>query len=162
MFRRLWAWYERHYLLNLSIATFLFLFQIFHLYWLFTDVILFKLIGRSYFFLPQASGIISIFIDYSEVPAIISTTILYFYLIRRKFSYKHLWFIFTLNIQWLHLFWITDEVVIERFAQEFELFHWSNAIAWVAILIDYLELPVIFDTSKKLYQEIKARVTPIP
>lgn len=155
MFNRFWDWYQKHYKLNLAVTAFLFALQLFHLYWLFTDVILVKLMGHSYFGLSNAWGVISTFIDYSEIPALISTNILYFHLIRQKFSYKYLWFLISLNIQWLHLFWITDEIVVEKFANEVQLFHWSNFVAWVAILIDYLEVPVILDTTKKLVNEIK-------
>ena len=155
MFNKFWDWYQRHYNLNLAVTTFLFALQLFHLYWLFTDVILFKLTGQSYFQLSSIWGVISSIIDYSEIPALISTNILYIHLFRQKFSYKYLWFLIFLNIQWLHLFWITDEIVVEKFASNVELFHWSNTAAWAAILIDYLELPVIWDTTKRLYREIK-------
>jgi hypothetical protein len=34
-------------------------------------------------------------------------------------------------------------------------------LAWIAILIDYLELPVIYDTLKKFYQSLrKERLSP--
>jgi hypothetical protein len=155
MISKFFAWYQRHYLLNLSVTTVLFLLQIFHLYWLFTDVILFKLTGESYFGLSQIWGVISTVIDYSEIPALISTNILYIHLIRQKFSYKYLWFLIALNIQWLHLFWITDEIVVDQFSTAVQLLHWSNFVAWIAILIDYLELPVMYDTAKRLLKEIK-------
>jgi hypothetical protein len=124
MFNNFWDWYEKNYKLNLAITVFLFALQLFHLYWLFTDVVLFKLTGESYFGLTRVWGVISTFIDYTEVPALISTNILYIHLLRQKFSYKHIWFLFALNIQWLHLFWITDEVVLEKFASNVRLFHW--------------------------------------
>ena len=132
MFNKFWAWYERHYKLNLAIATFLFALQLFHLYWLFTDVVIVKLTGESYFGLARIWGVISVFIDYSEIPAIISTNILYLHLIRQKFSYKYLWLLFALNIQWLHLFWITDEIVVEKFSANVKLLHWSNLAASIA------------------------------
>ncbi|HEV8601064.1 MAG TPA: hypothetical protein VGQ87_00500 [Patescibacteria group bacterium] len=155
MFNKFWDWYQRHYKLNLAITVFLFALQLFHLYWMFTDIILVKLTGHSYFMLSRVWGLISTFVDYAEIPALISTNILYLHLIRQKFSYKHLWFLFSLNVQWLHLFWITDEVVIQKFSTGAHLFHWANAVAWVAILIDYLELPVIWDTSRRLWSEFK-------
>lgn len=155
MFQKFWDWYQRHYKFNLSVTAVLFGLQLFHLYWLFTDVILLKLTGQSYFGLSHIWGVLSALIDYSEIPALISTNILYIHLIRQKFSYKHLWFLFSLNIQWLHLFWITDEIVVEKFASNIQLLHWANAAAWVAILIDYLELPVIYDTAKRLFREFR-------
>jgi hypothetical protein len=157
MFKNFWDWYEKHYKINLGVTTFLFALQIFHLYWLFTDVVLFKLTGQSHFGLPESWGLFSTLIDYSEIPALITTNILYFHLIRKQFSYKYLWFLISLNIQWLHLFWITDEIVVDQFSDTVTLLHWSNLAAWIAILIDYLELPVIYDTVKRLILEIKTK-----
>jgi hypothetical protein len=45
---RFWGWYERHYLLNVSIAACLFLLQILHLTWLGADVIALRLVDRSF------------------------------------------------------------------------------------------------------------------
>ncbi len=50
--------------------------------------------------------------------------------------------ILLINSQWLHIFWITDEILLEQGIL-------SPFLAWLAILIDYLELPVIFDTMKR-------------
>ncbi len=149
-----WNWYERHYRINLILTTFLFLLQVFHLYWLFTDVVLLRLTGHSYFLLKPIWGQFSIFFDYSEIPALISTTILYAHYLRQKFSYKHLFYLLFLNIQWLHILWITDEYVIEQLSGVGSLIHWGNTLAWIAIAIDYLELPVIFDTTKQTIKEI--------
>jgi hypothetical protein len=158
MFNKFWDWYQRHYLLNLSVSTVLFAVQLFHLYWLFTDIILVKLTGSSYFPFGEIWGIVSTVLDYSEIPAIISTSILYIHLLRQNFSKKNLFYLLFINIQWIHILWITDEIVIEKFASQFDLFHWANAAAWAAILIDYLELPVIWDTAKRLAAEIKKTI----
>ena len=155
--QKFWAWYERNFLLNLTISTLLFALQLFHLYWLFTDVILVRLTGSSYFVFPPFWGFISTFLDYSEIPAIVSTTILYLHLLRKEWSYKNLWLMIFLNIQWLHILWITDEVVVERFNSELSLFTWAIWLSWFAILIDYLELPVIWDTARRLIKEIKEK-----
>jgi hypothetical protein len=155
MFNKFWDWYQKHYLLNLSVATLLFVVQLFHLYWLFTDVILFKLTGQSYFGLNDVWGVVSTFLDYSEIPAIISSSVLYVHLLRKKWTTKNFLYLLFINIQWIHILWITDEIVVEQFSEGFNLFHWANAAAWVAILIDYLELPVIWDTTKRLVSEIK-------
>ena len=53
-----WRWYRRHYVATLVVTTGLFFFQIFHLYWLFTDVILQRITGHSYFALPCAKSMI--------------------------------------------------------------------------------------------------------
>ncbi len=159
MWNKFFEWYERNYLLNLSIAAGLFLIQLFHLYWLFTDVILVKLTGISYFIFPNIWGVVSTFLDYSEIPALITTTLLYLHLLNKKFTWKNLWYLLFINIQWVHILWITDEIVVDQFSLGFQLFHWANIVAWIAIVIDYLELPVIVDTAKKLVIEIKSRQT---
>jgi hypothetical protein len=48
----------------------------------------------------------------------------------------------------LHIFWITDEVVVAQLTGE-ALVMMPMWLSWVAIFIDYLELPVIYDTIKK-------------
>ena len=48
-FRAFWGWYERHYLINLGLATGLFLLQVMHLAWLTTDVVAARLVGQSFF-----------------------------------------------------------------------------------------------------------------
>ncbi|HYE22768.1 MAG TPA: hypothetical protein VD998_04235 [Verrucomicrobiae bacterium] len=155
MFNKFWGWYERNYKFNLVFTSFLFLLQIFHLYWLFTEVILFRLTGRSFFFLEPIWGQLSILFDYSEIPALISTSILYIHFLRQKFTYKSLLYLIFINIQWLHLFWITDEYVFEHLVEQGDLIEFTPWLAWVAIAIDYLELPVIYDTLKESIREIK-------
>jgi hypothetical protein len=150
-----WAWYERHYLLNLSLTTGLFLLQLVHLYWLFTHVVLFRLLGQSYFDPSPFWQYMIIIVDYTEIPALISTSVLYIYALQKRFSWKTIWFLVSLNSQWLHLFWITDEFVVNRFAADggsaTVLPVW---LAWVAILIDFLELPVIIDMIRTLIREL--------
>ncbi len=154
MINKFWEWYNRHYLFALIATSFLFLLQLFHLYWLFTDVVLMRLIGRSFFFLPPFWGVLSTVLDYTEIPALISTSLVYINQLRLTGQKKNLWYLFALNIQWLHLFWITDQVVLDHFAK-FSYFHWSTVVAWIAILIDYAELPVMYDTAKKTVIELK-------
>jgi hypothetical protein len=62
-----------------------------------------------------------------------------------------------LNSQWLHILWITDEIVVETIASA-SLFSWIGAVAWVAILIDYLEVPVIVDTLRRVFAKRQAIV----
>lgn len=140
-----WGWYERHYAWILWGTTLLFLLQVIHLYWLGTHVIAGKLLGYSFFNPSALWQYLIIVVDYTEVPALVSTSVLYLYELRKKFSWKAVAFLVMLNSQWLHLFWITDEFVINQFAGRADsvLPAW---LAWVAILIDYLELPVIVDT----------------
>jgi hypothetical protein len=156
---KFWAWYNEHYLFALSATTFLFLLQLFHLYWLFTDVVLFRLTGQSFFILPPFWGILSVVLDYTEIPALISTSLVYINQIRKSSGGRANWrpirYLIFINIQWLHLFWITDQVVVERLTNADPLFHWASLVAWVAILIDYAELPVMYDTAKQTVKEFK-------
>ena len=152
---KFWAWYNEHYLFALTATTVLFLLQAFHLYWLFTDVVLQRITGHSYFAFPPFWGALSTILDYTEIPALISTSLVYINQLRLTGSKRNIWYLVALNIQWLHLFWITDEIVVERFANTAGLFHWSAFLAWIAILIDYLELPVMYDTAKQTIHEFK-------
>lgn len=149
---RFWAWYERHYTINITLTALLFTLQLVHLYWLSADVVATRLVGRSYFELTSLWQYLIILVDYTEIPSLISTTVLYIYELRKGRVWKSLLFLFLVNSQWLHLFWITDEFVVSTFTGQdgSVLPFW---LAWVAIGIDYLELPVIVDT---LYKAFKA------
>ena len=50
------------------------------------------------------------------------------------------------------MLWITDDVVVRTFANT-SLLSWGAAVAWAAILIDYLEVPVIVDTLRRVFSE---------
>jgi len=152
--QRFWRWYERHYLLNLSVATGLFTLQAFHLYWLFTDVILKRLTGQSYFAFPPEFWPIYVFIDYTEIPAIITISAVYLHSLGKRNTLQAWLALAALNVQWLHLFWITDEIVVETLSGR-PLVGLPSWLAWIAILIDYLEVPVMIDTVRRLVTEIR-------
>ena len=142
-----WAWYERNYTLNITIAMVLFGFQLLHLAWLGLDVIATRLGGASYF---PASGVLLgalVIVDMFEIPALFSVSLVYVHEIRRKPNLRSFLFLFLLNSQWLHILWITDEFVVDGFANAGRA--WPLWLAWVAIGIDYLELPVMYDTAKR-------------
>lgn len=145
-----WRWYERHYELNLVLTAMLFMLQLVHLYWLTTHVVLHQLLGVSYFNPPPFWQLLIICVDYSEIPALISTSVLYFFQLRQKFRWRHVAFLIMLNSQWLHLFWITDTFVVNQFSGE-QATILPLWLAWVAILIDYLELPVMAETFVKAF-----------
>jgi hypothetical protein len=149
-----WNWYESHLLLNVSIAVFLFSLQLIHLYWLAASVVATRLIGQSFFDLNGIWQVIIVLVDYTEIPAIVTTSLIYIHQLTKRFSLKDALLLLFLNSQWLHLFWITDEYVIEQFsgASVSLLPFW---LAWIAILIDFLELPVIYDITKKLIVSIR-------
>lgn len=58
---------------------------------------------------------------------------------------KSLVFISVLLIQFAHIYWITDEFIVQSFTM-------SNAVVltWVAILIDFAEIPVMVDLFRKI------------
>ena len=141
-----WIWYERHYATNLVITTGLFLLQLLHLYWLGTDVIALRLTGESLFSPPPHWRYIIIVVDYTEIPVLLSTSVLYLNNLYQREVWKRSYvFLFLLNSQWLHLFWITDEFVLTSFRENVSGSVLPTWLAWIAILIDYLEIPVIVD-----------------
>ncbi len=147
--REFFAWYERHYTLNISIAAGLFLLQLVHLYWLSADVVAQRLTGTSFFPLSGALQFLVLVVDYTEIPALYSVSLVYINELRKGFGWKPVLYLFFLNSQWLHIFWITDEFVIREFTGAGGSSGLPAWLAWIAILIDYLELPVIVDTLRK-------------
>jgi hypothetical protein len=161
LFHGFWEAYHRHYLATLTVTTAVFLLQLFHLYWLFSDVIMTKLTGHSYFVFPERGMIVYVLADYLEIPALISASLLYIYELRRQATFRALLYVILLNTQWIHMFWITDQVVVDSFAGH-SLISWNGIVAWIAILIDYLEVPVIVDSLIKVFHarhEIWARIS---
>ena len=154
--RSFWAWYERHYALNVAIAAGLFVLQLVHLYWLSADVVAFRLTGERYLGLGGPLRYLILVVDYTEIPALIGTSLVYVNDLRKRFSWRSVLFLLFLNSQWLHIFWITDEFVVGEFtgAGGSSLPAW---LAWTAIGIDYLELPVIVDVLRKLAAAIRRR-----
>lgn len=150
-----WEWYERHYTLNLSIASFLFFWQILHLTWLFTHVIWARLFGYSLWnpnvFWEQAI----IYVDYTEIPALVSIGIVYANELRKKYNFKSAVCVIFLLSQVFHIFWITDEFVVASFTGGSGFVTIPPVLAWVAIFIDYLEVPVMVETFGRLYRRIK-------
>lgn len=155
LLNRFFKWYNKYYLLNVSIAAFLFALQIIHLYWLAADVIAFKLFGESFFHLEGIWYYLILIVDYTEIPALISVSLVYVNELRQKFNFKSALFIVLLLSQFLHIFWITDEFVVEQFVEGAKATILPAWLAWIAILIDYGEVPVIIDTLKKVLDEVK-------
>jgi hypothetical protein len=155
---RFFAWYERNYALNVGIAALLFVLQLVHLYWLTTDVVVARLTGESWF---SPSGPLRFFIlvvDYTEIPALFSVSLIYINELRKAWNWRSVLFLIFLNSQWLHIFWITDEFVVQELSGMAGIAI-PAALAWVAIGIDYLELPVIFDTLKKFAAAVREQRT---
>ena len=141
-----WHKYEN---LNLRIAFVLISLQLIHLYWLTADVVIARITQNENGGLSQ-SGLLFLFfivIDYIEIPGLIAGLTYYslsFYRHSEKRARNGLFFVL-LAVQVFHIFWITDEVVYETFFGPSTAVQLPYLAAWVAILVDYLELPVIAD-----------------
>lgn len=153
--KRFWNWHKRNYTLNVGIAASLFALQLVHLYWLFTDVILFRLTGQSFFDPSRFWELVIIIVDYAEIPAIFVASVLYLSSLRSKFAWKPILMLFFINSQWLHLFWITDELVVSQLVDKTSAAVFPVWLVWIAIGIDYLELPVIYDTLKTFISRLR-------
>jgi hypothetical protein len=155
LFNSFFGWYERHYRINIAVAAGLFTLQIIHLVWLTGQPVAEKATGDALFTLDGPLRWLIVLVDYTEIPALVSVSLVYINELRKRFSVKSLAFLVFLNSQWLHIFWITDEFVVASTAGEDTAL--PAFLVWVAMLIDYFELPVIFDTLKKLAVAIKDR-----
>ena len=152
---KFWVWYERHLTLNLGIAGGLFVLQLIHLYWLTTHVVFLKLFGQSFFDPSSLYESIIVLVDYTEIPALITTSLVYINELRKKYNLKSVLFLIFLNSQFLHIFWITDEFVEAKFTGGPEATILPIWLAYIAIAIDYLELPVIYETLKRFFERLK-------
>jgi hypothetical protein len=156
MWNRFWRWYERHYLLNVTIAAGLFVLQLLHLYWLGADPIASRLVGEGYFHVSGALQYAIFFVDYTEIQALMAVSLVYINELRSGRSWRPLLYLLFLNSQWLHIFWITDAYVSNELAGRAAASSLPGWLAWVAILIDYLEVPVIVDTFRRAARAIGA------
>lgn len=148
MLKKFWEWYERKYNTVLYVTTILFLVQLIHLYWMTTDIVLLRLYGHLFWHVSGFWQTLIAFADYTEIPAIITASIFYIHAMRKGFNWRSFFFLILINSQWLHLFWITDEIIYAQFTGT-ALFSIPVWLSWVAISIDYLELPVMYDTVVK-------------
>lgn len=144
-----WSWYEENLHLNIGIAAGLFVWQLVHLTWLTGDVVIERLFSVALFNLSAVWEYLIIVVDYTEIPALITVSLVYINeLSQGKDIPKSALFLVLLNSQWLHLFWITDEFIVSQFRDTTETI-FPLWLAWLAIVIDYLELPIMYDTIKK-------------
>lgn len=145
-----WTRYEN---LNLKITFVLISLQILHLYWLTADVVLQRLLGHSYLGFPRELLPLFIIVDYVEIPALVSGITFYLFSISRggPDSRKNVTFLVLLGIQVVHIFWITDEIVYQSLLGN-DLIKIPIYLTWVAILIDYLEIPVMIDLFYKTFK----------
>jgi hypothetical protein len=105
---------------------------------------------------PKSLLPVFIVIDYIEIPALITGLVFYTYSIRtsKSTAKKSYLFLGLLGVQVIHIFWITDEVVYgSLFNSNFVQIPYI--LSWIAILIDYLELPVMADLFYKVIKKKK-------
>jgi len=153
---RLVRFYRRYEEASTRIAFFLIALQAVHLIWLTTDVVLVKLgVGPGQIF-PDGLEPVQAFIDYLEIPGLIAGVSVYVMNMvgKGKVSARNTLFTGLLLIQFVHLFWITDEVVYQVLLES-DLADIPEPVAWVAIMIDYLELPVMFDLFARVFRKKK-------
>jgi hypothetical protein len=147
--QKLAGFWQRYENLNLKIAFVLISLQLVHLYWLTADVVIQRITQKSVLAVPHGSPLFIFFIiiDYIEIPALVAGLTYYALSIYKheKGSVKNILLLAMLAIQVFHIFWITDEVVYNAFFGSSSAVEIPYYAAWVAILIDYLELPVIAD-----------------
>lgn len=145
-----WTRYEN---LNLRITFILISLQILHLYWLTADVVLHRISGHSYLGLPKELLPLFIVVDYIEIPALVSGITFYLFSIFKgePNPRKDVIFLILLAIQVVHIFWITDEIVYESLLGN-DLITIPLYLTWIAILIDYLEIPVMIDLFHKTFK----------
>ena len=151
--RAFWGWYERNYGLNVAFAACLFVLQLVHLVWLTCQPLAQKLTGAPLIDVEGPFRWAIVLVDYTEIPALLSVSLIYVNDLRTQLAWKPVLYLLFLNSQWLHIFWITDAFVVDTNAgAATALPAW---LAYVAIMIDYLELPVIYDTMRKLVVSLR-------
>jgi hypothetical protein len=147
--QKLVGFWHRYESLNLKVAFFLISLQLVHLYWLTADVVVQRITGESALGLSQSGPLflLVIAIDYIEIPALVAGLTYYSLTIykHQKDPVKNLLLLAMLAVQVFHIFWLTDEVVYDTFFGASSAVEIPYYAAWIAILIDYLELPVIAD-----------------
>ncbi len=146
--QKLVGFWRRYESLNLRIAFVLISLQLVHLYWLTADVVVKRITGDSAMGLTVSGPLLVFFIviDYIEVPALVAGLTYYgLSIYKREKATKNALLFAMLVVQVFHIFWITDEVVYDTFFGTSSAVEIPYYAAWIAILIDYLELPVIAD-----------------
>jgi hypothetical protein len=153
MIRAFWAWYERTYTVQISIALSLFLLQIIHLVWLFGQVVWVYLFGTPLFTLEEHASLVLAVVDYTEIPALLSVSLVYINELRKGWNTSSALYLVFLNSQWVHLFWITDEFVVSALGGMGVT--WNPLLAFAAVAIDYLEVPVMVDTIRRFVRAMR-------
>ena len=148
-----WDWYNRHYALNVTVAAGLFALQLVHLTWLTFDPLWLRLLGEPLLELDRPWSWPLLLVDYTEIPVLVSVSLVYLNELRAGFRWRPFALLALLNSQWLHIVWITDEFVVS--AAEGGVVGLPAWLAYVAIGIDYLELPVMVDTTRRMVEALR-------
>ena len=146
--QKLAGFWRRYENLNLKLAFILISLQLVHLYWLTAYVVVKRITGDSTVGLTLGVPLLVFFIviDYIEIPGLMAGLTYYALSIyKREMKVKNALLLAMLAVQVFHIFWISDEVVYDTFFGTSNAFEIPYYAAWIAILIDYLELPVIAD-----------------
>lgn len=146
--QKLIGFWRRYENLNLKIALILISLQLVHLYWLTADVVIKRITGDSAMGLTISGPLLVFFIiiDYIEIPALVAGLTYYALgIYKHEKTAKNALLFAMLAVQVFHIFWITDEVVYATFFENSSALEIPYYAAWIAILIDYLEVPVIVD-----------------
>jgi hypothetical protein len=157
--RKIANFYSRYENVGLKIAFILISLQIIHLFWLTSDVVLQRITGESFFPFPQEEFGRELFlpfiiVDYLEIPAIVAGVAFYALRVYKNphRSRNDVIFLVFLAVQVFHIFWLTDEMVYEVLLES-NIADIPPYLAWVAILIDYLEIPVIADLFRRVWRQ---------
>ncbi len=144
---KLLRWYKQSFRTQLRIAAAVFALQLVHLVWLTTDVVIPRLFGTAPLLHAHWAQLVLVFVDYLEIPTLITVSLAYVSSFRRNYHAHDLFYLALLNSQWFHILWITDEFVADIFMNPATTT--ALLLAWAAIFIDYLELPVIYETIRR-------------
>jgi hypothetical protein len=125
-----------------------------HLAWLTFDPLWLRLFGEPLLELDRLWSWPLLLVDYTEIPVLVSVSLVYLNDLRAGFRWRPFVFLVLLNSQWLHIFWITDEFVVST-AEGAAAVGLPGWLAYVAIGIDYLELPVIVDTLRRMVASLR-------
>lgn len=156
LWERSWEWYESQRGWHAALTAILLSWQLVHLYWLTTTIVIPRLTGVVVFSPGSFLESLLIVVDYVEIPALITTSIFYLHQLRKGVTRKPLLFLVLINSQWLHLLWITDEFVLNQLtSMSVGLPLW---LAWLAMSIDYLELPVMFDMLRQVTGSARQKI----
>jgi hypothetical protein len=117
--------------------------QIIHLFWLTCNVTLpmFNLNDLKF----NEGSFLFVSIDYLEIPSLIITCTSYLFIIfRESHKPKNILYFSMLVLQFLHIFWITDEFIVNY------LYDLPFYLLIFVVFIDYSELFILFDLGKRL------------